>query len=213
MEEEWKDAIGSPLYEVSNLGKVRHKIRLTILKPRESRKGKDYICYEVHIADANKKQRNQKIHQLVANAFIPNPDNRREIDHIDRNTANNRVDNLRWCTRSENLLNTKLRSDNTSGHKRIRVYNKEKDGREGFTVKSQTGKHIGVYDTMEDAIEAYNNPNHPKRQLKPKSNTGEMNISKNGNSFTVESSKKGFECNKSFKTLEEAVVFKNSIFK
>ena len=43
------------------------------------------------------------IHRLVAQAFIPNPDNKPYIDHIDGNPANNNVDNLRWCTQKENL--------------------------------------------------------------------------------------------------------------
>lgn len=51
--------------------------------------------------------RNKKyyIHRLVAMAFIPNPDNKPEIDHIDGNPLNNHVDNLRWVTRQENELN------------------------------------------------------------------------------------------------------------
>lgn len=47
------------------------------------------------------------VHRLVAETFIPNPENKPEIDHIDRNRANNKVENLRWVTRSENCLNRK----------------------------------------------------------------------------------------------------------
>lgn len=45
-------------------------------------------------------------HRLVAETFIPNPENKREVDHINRNTSDNRVENLRWVTRSENNRNT-----------------------------------------------------------------------------------------------------------
>ena len=48
---------------------------------------------------------NKLVHRLVAEAFIPNPDNKTELDHIDTDRTNNRIDNLRWVTRSENCLN------------------------------------------------------------------------------------------------------------
>lgn len=117
--EEWRQIETSPLYEVSNLGNVRHKTRQNILKARGCCKKGDYVCFQVNIADATGKQRNQKVHQLVALAFIPNPENKKEIDHIDRNTANNRVDNLRWSNRSEQAHNSRTRKDNALGERNI----------------------------------------------------------------------------------------------
>lgn len=70
MEEVWKDIVDSPLYEVSNLGNVRHKIRKHNLTPRLCVKGYGYKCYSVCIADINGRQRNQKIARLVALASL-----------------------------------------------------------------------------------------------------------------------------------------------
>ena len=63
-----------------------------------------YECINISIVDENNKYRQIKrsIHQLVAETFIPNPDNYTEIDHIDRNKLNNHYTNLRWVSRFEN---------------------------------------------------------------------------------------------------------------
>lgn len=50
--------------------------------------------------------KNRFVHRLIAEAFIPNPDNLPEVDHLNRNRADNRVENLRWVTHKENSRNT-----------------------------------------------------------------------------------------------------------
>lgn len=71
----------------------------------------------------NGKQNKRLLHRLVAQAFIPNPDNLPEIDHIDGNSKNNSLDNLRWCTHKENS-NYEIRrqrlSESHKGEKHVR---------------------------------------------------------------------------------------------
>lgn len=138
----------SPKYEVSNLGNVRHAHRKQLLKPRKVPKG-DYIRYAVWIADVNGKARNQKIHRLVAETFLPNPKKYSEVDHIDRNPANNKVENLRWACRSLQMMNSGLRCDNTSGERAIRFrYNR-------YSV-CVAKKWYGSFATLSEAVKCRN---------------------------------------------------------
>ena len=96
----WKDIKDYPNYQVSNLGNIKSKLRGIISL---SQHNGNYL--EVRLSKNGIKIK-KKIHQLVALNFILNPDNKLEIDHINRNKKDNRVENLRWATRSENVLNT-----------------------------------------------------------------------------------------------------------
>lgn len=106
--EEWKAVTGFEDYQISNLGRVRSLKKGKgaravdgILKP--SADGSGYLIVNLC---KNKTQISKKIHRLVAEAFLPNPLDKKEIDHINRDVTNNSVENLRWATRSENCLNT-----------------------------------------------------------------------------------------------------------
>ena len=104
MNEEWRDIEGyEGLYQISNLGRVRslncrgHKGCIGILTPRLDGKG-----YEMVALYKEGKARNTKVHRLVAQAFIPNPNNYPQVNHKDENKTNNDVKNLEWCTNEYN---------------------------------------------------------------------------------------------------------------
>lgn len=90
-------------YLISNMGYVR-KVGST-KRNYGSRNDRGYK--QVHITDNSGTKRTHLVSRLVADAFIPNPDGRTQVDHIDTNTANNRVDNLRWAWPKENAANHK----------------------------------------------------------------------------------------------------------
>lgn len=107
MQEIWKDIKGfESFYQVSNLGNVKSLDRYILYSngTRHFHSGKiltptlnKYGYYYVHL---KKEGSNKKIyvHRLVAQAFIPNKNNKEEVNHIDCNPANNKVDNLEWVT-------------------------------------------------------------------------------------------------------------------
>ena len=65
------------------------------------------------------KRKHHLIHRLVAQHYIPNPDNKPQVDHINRDRQDNRIENLRWVTVKENIDNKGKNKNNTSGHKNI----------------------------------------------------------------------------------------------
>lgn len=78
-----------------------------------------------------------------------------EVDHINGDTLDNRFSNLRLCTSSQNGANAKLRSDNKTGYKGVR-WNKNNSNWNAYIQEDGKFKHLGCYDTAEDAALAYN---------------------------------------------------------
>jgi len=101
MEEIWKPVVGyEGLYEVSNFGAVRNVRRKHNIKLRINSGG----YYHVYL-NRDGIMKTVSVHRLVAMAFIPNPENKPCVDHINTNKQDNSVTNLRWVTHKENMNN------------------------------------------------------------------------------------------------------------
>lgn len=97
MQEVWKKNPTYENYDVSNFGEIRNSKTGRLRKTSISCKG-----YEMVILFKNGKRKNCSVHRLVAETFIPNPNNLPEVNHKDEIKTNNFVDNLEWCTRIYN---------------------------------------------------------------------------------------------------------------
>lgn len=119
---EWKTITEASNYEVSTDGQVRNRTTKKILKGRLSKNG--YLQVSIKI-DATQKFCNRYIHRLVALHFIQNPNNKREVNHIDGNKENNTLSNLEWVTSSENQKHRHLIGNKKTSNRHIGMFNKK----------------------------------------------------------------------------------------
>lgn len=127
---EWRTISGFSNYEISNTGLVRNKITKYILKGRLSKSG----YYQVSIKnDETNRFINKYIHRLVATTFIDNPENKKEVNHIDGNKTNNQLENLEWVTSSENQKH-----------------------RHSIGIAKTSNRKIGMFDKDNNLIQTFN---------------------------------------------------------
>lgn len=94
------------LYQASNLGRIKslykqigfHYYKETILKP-----GRDKRGYPQVVLSKKGVRKGCRVHRLIAETFLPNPNNKRTVNHLDQNKTNNYVSNLEWATNQENI--------------------------------------------------------------------------------------------------------------
>lgn len=123
LNEIWKVIDSHPNYEVSNLGRVRTIKTGLIRKPVKGTTCKDYWLMMLW---KDNKQSTHLVHRLVAKAFIPNPDNKPEVNHKDSNRENNIVTNLEWVTSSENKKHALLHGNMNHNHMKGKKANNAK---------------------------------------------------------------------------------------
>lgn len=126
--EEWKDIQGHPNYQVSSTGRIKSIERTVSCFKYKKIKQEKILKTCLNSSGYKTISLDNKrfyIHRLVAQAFLPNPENKPVIDHIDTNKENNSIENLRWVTYSENNNN-------------LITYEKYKRGRLGFKDRAET---------------------------------------------------------------------------
>ncbi len=148
--ERWASINGYINYEVSWFGRVRNAATGRILKARLGPQG-----YQRVNLSKNNKQKTHTIHQLVAGEWVPNPGEKRCVDHIDGSRTNNHWENLRYATYSENNRNAAKHIDCSSVYKGVSWHKAHKKW-QARCVIDEKPKTLGYWTTEREAGEAYN---------------------------------------------------------
>lgn len=170
--EEWRDIKGyEGLYQVSSLGRVRSLDRILFQRNRWGTITSKKIKGRIRRANVTNsgylylplcKNRNSycaKIHRLVAQAFIPNPNGYQEVNHKDGNKLNNTVENLEWCTHSQNHIHAvKMGLANLDY---VRSFHKKRVRQ----IDAKTGRIIKVWNSIKEAGKSLSNSKNPDNPI------------------------------------------------
>ena len=158
MQEVWKPIEGyEGRYEVSNLGRVKSLSRTVINTGRVLKE--KYNCFHLKrggyhsvLLSKDTVKSTIQLHRIVAKAFLPNPENKKVVNHIDGDKLNNRVDNLEWTSHRENSCHYYNNIDTGTP---VGVYKRKKYNKYTSHVHVDGKKiFLGDYNTAEDAYQA-----------------------------------------------------------
>lgn len=163
----WGDVVNwEGLYQVSSLGRVKRVERVisceygkTLYKRthrekilRQTQDTGGYLCIKLSAKIIGRKCVTRLVHRLVAEAFITNPKNKAQVNHVDGSKTNNCVDNLEWCTPSENQIHSyKLgrgvsrgESHGKNKHREVDVIAVYREAKRGYCTQLEIAKRYGM---------------------------------------------------------------------
>lgn len=155
MEEEWKICKNYKNYSASNQGRIRNDYTKKILNMKPNNTGYLTLC----LTNDNGKKIHTGVHRLIAETWIPNPENKQTINHKNKNKLDNRVENLEWATHREQNIH-KLQGDEKI----------KKNNRGIWKCDIITGEKIKYYDTIAEA----------EKDLNLVGSTGNISLCANG---------------------------------
>ena len=175
--EYWKDIKNyEGLYKVSNTGKIKSLKRVSthngsysrtiLVKEKELKQSITKCGYHAVTLYKNGIRKFKTVHRLVAQEFILNPNNYKEVNHIDLNKSNNNTNNLEWCNREQNINHYYANSNKSSKYKGV-SYSKERKKWCAFVDINKKRFSLGRFKTELEAKEYRDNfINNLNKQIK-----------------------------------------------